>query len=402
MDGLPDRTSWWTESPRIGKRRIRRLGICTTHLPFTARAEYRFISFLFLFSLVRAASTRPKLLLETVVKRLIVLPMSRYPLFDRGQIALADLDQRGHDLHARDCLELADPAAPYRHPEFVELIDRMVAARQKGRPVILMMGGHPVKLGLSRFLVDLIERRLITHLGGNGAVLIHDFELALGGGTSENVPHWIQRGQFGLWRQTGRLNEIVSEAARRGDGLGETVGRVIEEEKFTYRHLSLAAAGWRAGAPVTAHVGVGSDIIHAHANCDGAALGAASYTDFLMFARAIQDLEGGVFLNVGSAVAGPEVYLKALSMARNVARQRGERIADFTTAVFDLVELPADFRSGTPSKDHPQYYYRPWKTILIRTVADGGHSYYFAGDHRATIPTLWSEVVRRMPRTAAA
>jgi hypothetical protein len=161
--------------------------------------------------------------------------------------------------------------------------------------------------------------------------------------------------------------------------------------------------------PVTSHVGIGSDIIHAHASCDGAAFGATSYTDFLIFAATIEkfaheagpqtldsrysafDVPSGVFLNVGTAVAGPEVYLKALSMARNVARQRGQEIRHFTTAVFDLVELPADYRRGPPAKDHPQYYYRPWKTILVRTVADGGRSYYFQGDHRRTIPTLWQE-----------
>jgi len=146
--------------------------------------------------------------------------------------------------------------------------------------------------------------------------------------------------------------------------------------------------------PVTSHVGVGSDIIHAHANCDGAALGAASYTDFLLFARAVEQLEGGVFLNIGSAVAGPEVYLKALSMARNVARREGRSIRRFTSAMFDLVELPENFRDGPPGKQHPGYYFRPWKTILVRTVADGGRSFYFQGDHRRTLPTLWQRLAR--------
>ena len=129
--------------------------------------------------------------------------------------------------------------------------------------------------------------------------------------------------------------------------------------------------------------------------------GAASYTDFLIFAHAISQLEGGVFLNVGSAVAGPEVYLKALSMARNVAARSRERIADFTTAVFDLVELPPNYRQGPPSKNHPQYYYRPWKTILVRTVADGGRSYFFSGDLQLTIPSLWHEAVGRNSSVAA-
>lgn len=326
--------------------------------------------------------------------------MSRYRLFDRSQIALADLATRGHDLRAADCRTLDASFERFEHPEFCELVESMLAARRQGRPVIAMIGGHPVKLGLSRYLIDLMERGVITHLAANGSVLIHDFELAMGGGTSENVARWIQVGQFGLWQQTSRLNDVVSEAAERGEGMGEAIGRVIEEEGFSFRHLSLAAAGWRMGVPVTAHVGIGSDIIHAHPNCDGAALGAASYTDFLIFARTVQELEGGVFLNIGSAVSGPEVYLKALSMARNVARQHGQEIRRFTTAVFDLVSLPADYRTGTPSKEHPQYYYRPWKTILVRTVADGGRSYYFCGDHRSTIPTLWHDVVAAMARRA--
>lgn len=321
--------------------------------------------------------------------------MSRYELFDRSQIALQDLSQRGHDLLAADCKPLGAPFPNYSHPEFGELVAQLVLARRQGRSVVLMMGGHAVKLGLSPYLIDLIERGIVTHLATNGAGIIHDFELAFGGGTSENVSKWIERGQFGLWRQTSRLNDIIFQAANRGEGLGEAVGRVIEEEQMPFRHLSIAAAGWRMGVPITSHVGIGSDIIHAHANCDGAALGAASYTDFLIFAQSIAQLEGGVFLNVGSAVTGPEVYLKALSMARNVASQEGRRIRDFTTAVFDLVELPANYRQGPPSKSHPQYYYRPWKTILVRTVADGGRSYYFSGDLSSTIPTLWRDVMAR-------
>jgi hypothetical protein len=327
--------------------------------------------------------------------------MSRYRLFDRQRIELRDLAERGHDLRSDDCWPLEPVDDPYPHPEYPELVEAIVLARQAGRPVILMTGAHPIKLGLSRFLIDLIERGVITHLALNGAGLIHDFELALGDGTSEDVPRWIRAGQFGLWKQTGLLNDVIAEAAQLGEGMGEAVGQFIEKQRFPRRDLSLAAAGWRQKVPVTVHVGIGSDIIHAHANCDGAALGATSYTDFLIFARAIQDLQGGVFLNVGSAVTGPEVYLKALSMARNVARQDGRQIADFTTAVFDLVELPSEYRHGPPGKEHPQYYYRPWKTILVRTVADGGRSYYFRGDHRQTIPTLWQEVVIRSGAAAA-
>ena len=315
--------------------------------------------------------------------------MSRHPQFDRQRLDLKPLTERGHDLVSAACWPLGPPRERFDHPEFSELVARIVAARKANRPVVLMMGAHPIKLGLSRFLIDLIERGFITHFATNGAGLIHDFELALVGGTSEEVAKWIPVGQFGLWQETAGLNDVISEAAEWNEGLGEAVGRVIEERQFSHRDLSLAAACWRAGIPCTCHVSVGSDIIHSLPNCDGAALGQASFTDFLIFTHTIEQLEGGVYLNVGSAVTGPEVYLKALSMARNVARQDGREIRHFTTAVFDLVPLPSNYRDGTPSKSHPGYYYRPWKTILIRTVADGGTSYYFCGDHRQTIPALW-------------
>jgi hypothetical protein len=328
--------------------------------------------------------------------------MSRYTLFDCSKVELRHLRERGHDLRAENVWPLDKPVETFGHAEFPALVDAIARARSAGRPVVLMMGAHPIKLGLSRYLIDLIERGVVTHLATNGAGMIHDFELALGDGTSEDVPKWIQRGQFGLWKETGRLNEIIREGADRGEGLGEAVGRVIEEEKLPRRDLSIAAAGWRCGAPITSHVGIGCDITHAHASCDGAALGAASYTDFLIFAETISQLEGGVYLNIGSAVTGPEVYLKALSIARNVARQEGREIRHFTTAVFDLGELPDGYRSGPPSKEHAMHYYRPWKTILVRTVADGGTSYYFAGDHQVTIPALWRDCVAALGQRAAA
>ena len=298
--------------------------------------------------------------------------MSRYQEFPREEIELRSFVERGHDLRPEDCQSLRAPVQPIRHPDFDHLVEAIRSARRHDRPVVLMMGGHPVKLGLSRFLIDLIERDMITHLATNGAGLIHDFELSLGAGTSENVPKWIQAGQFGLWSETSRINEIVKVAAERKEGLGEALGRVIEEDRHPRRDLSLAAAGWRCGVPVTSHVSIGSDITHAHANCDGAALGAATYRDFLIFADTIRRLEGGVYLNVGSAVTGPEVYLKALSMARNLARQHGNTIRDFTTAVFDLVDLPPDYlRRPTlqgppplllsPLENHPGSNGRRWR-----------------------------------------
>src|SRR3972149_4851358 len=150
--------------------------------------------------------------------------MSRYELFDVAQVELGDLAERGHEIRAEDCLPLAAPEHPYADPQFDALIERIAAARRKGHPVIVLMGAHPIKLGLSRYLVDLIQRRIITHLGTNGAGIIHDFELAAYGGTSEDVARWIRVGRFGLWRETSRLNELVAEAARKGEGVGGAGG----------------------------------------------------------------------------------------------------------------------------------------------------------------------------------
>jgi hypothetical protein len=166
---------------------------------------------------------------------------------------------------------------------------------------------------------------------------------------------------------------------------------MIAEMAPPHLDVSILAAGHRLGVPVTVHIGIGYDIIHEHPSADGAALGAASYADFLVYAKAIDNLEGGVFLNFGSAVMGPEVYLKALSMVRNVARQEGREVAHFTTAVFDLLDLGQDYHAQAPKTD-PRYYYRPWKTILVRTVSDGGESFYIQGDHRDTLPYLWRKV----------
>jgi hypothetical protein len=227
----------------------------------------------------------------------------------------------------------------------------------------------------------------------NGAGPIHDYELALVGASTESVARYIREGQFGLWADTGRINEAISAGAREGLGLGEAVGRVIEGEQFPYRELSVLAAGVRLNIPVTVHVGIGYDIIHEHPNCDGAALGQTSYQDFLIITQTITRLQGGVMLNFGSAVMAPEVYLKSLAMARNVAHQAGESINRFTTAVFDLIDLgQGDLHSEAP-KDDPRYYYRPYKTILVRTVQDGGESYYLRGDHRATLPALYRRVL---------
>jgi hypothetical protein len=315
-----------------------------------------------------------------------------HPILNRDHLKLKPISERQHDMTLSDVLPLDAPVPPFDDPGLAQVAGRVVRAHRAGKQVILMMGAHVIKCGLSRFVIDLMERGVVTHIGMNGAGPIHDFELALIGATTESVAHYIQEGQFGLWEETGRINEAVRQGVHDGLGMGESIGRTIQEQEFPYRQISILAAGYRLRAPVTVHVGIGYDIIHEHPSCDGAALGAASYHDFLILAHSVSKLQDGVFLNFGTAVMGPEVYLKALSMARNVAHQEGRRINRFTTAVFDLLDLGPDTGREAP-KSHPSYYFRPYKTILVRTVQDGGQSYYIRGDHRATLPNLYQQVL---------
>jgi hypothetical protein len=313
---------------------------------------------------------------------------SKYPIFDRSRLKVKPLAERKSDLSIEAWLGLDDPAPEFSHPELARVAARLDEARRRGAARILMMGAHLLRAGVSRHLIDLIEHGWIDHIAMNGAGAIHDWELARIGATTESVARYIATGEFGLWLETGELNDVVREAAACSLGLGETVGRRIAESDFPYRELSILAAAWRVSVPATVHVGIGYDILHEHPNCDGAAFGEASYRDFLIFARTVERLEGGVLLSFGSAVMAPEVYLKALAMARNVAHQEGRAIRHFATAVFDIVPIRGDIHRELDRSD-PGYYFRPHKTILVRTVADGGESFYFCGPHRATLPALW-------------
>lgn len=312
---------------------------------------------------------------------------SKYEIFDRSRLIVKPLSERVHDLQLHRWLALDDEVPPFDDPALPDVARRLGRAREDNKARIVMMGGHVIRAGVNRHIIDLIERGFISHLALNGAGAIHDYELARIGATTESVARYIQSGEFGLWRETGELNDWINAAAREGFGLGEYAGQRIEQSDFPYRDLSVLAAAWRCSVPATVHVGIGYDILHEHPNCDGAATGTASYRDFLIFAKSVEGLEGGVLLSFGSAVMAPEVYLKALAMSRNVAHQEGREIRYFCTAVFDLVPIGGDIHHELPKTD-PGYYFRPQKTILVRTVADGGESFYFCGDHRATLPAL--------------
>lgn len=317
--------------------------------------------------------------------------------FDKSLLKLKPLKERTHDLDLSVMLYPDSKLTDFTHPNISLLAEKIIKAREKNASVIMMMGAHVIRAGVAPLLIELMEKGLITHFALNGAGAIHDFEFALIGSTTESVAKYISEGQFGLWQETSRINDAAVQGCRDGIGLGESIGRMInEEEDFPHKDISLLNFGYSLHVPVTVHVGIGCDIIHEHPNCDGAALGQTSYTDFLIYAQTISNLEDGVFLNFGSAVIGPEVYLKCLSMARNVAHQRGEKIAHFTTAVFDLLPLEGLDVNETPPKNDPRYYFRPWKTIMSRTVADGGTGYYIQGYHRDTVSALYKELMARV------
>ncbi len=312
-----------------------------------------------------------------------------YPLFDRSQLRIKPLAERTHDLQLADILLPLDRAVTFEHPAIPTLGRRLIEARERSAARVWMMGGHVVRAGVQRHLIDLMGRNLISLIAMNGAGPIHDWEFARIGASTESVARYVSSGEFGLWAETGEMNHAIIEGTREGLGLGEAIGRAIDRGPFPHKDHSVLCAAYRRGIPVTVHIGVGYDIIHEHPTADGAALGQASYTDFLVFAEQIRSLEGGVLLCFGTAVMGPEVYLKALAMARNVAHQHGTHIRHFTTAVFDLIPLGDDTRTQAPKSD-PRYYYRPFKTILVRTVADGGESFYVSGTHDQTVPAVWA------------
>ncbi len=312
-----------------------------------------------------------------------------FPQFDRSRLIVKPLAEREHDLTLSALLELGEPSE-FQHPALPKLAERLKAARTNGAARILMMGAHVLRAGVQRHLIDLMERGLISLIAMNGAGPIHDWEFARIGATTESVAKYVRTGEFGLWRETGEMNDAIRIGAEEGLGLGEAIGRTISTGDFPHKNTSVLAAAFQLGIPVTVHIGIGYDILHEHPNACGASLGRTSYTDFLIFAEEVRKLEGGVLLSFGTAVMGPEVYLKALAMARNLAHQDGKRIAEFTTAAFDLIALDDDYHRQAPKSD-PRYYYRPWKTILVRTVADGGESFYVAGDHRDTLPALHRE-----------
>ncbi|MFB3923885.1 MAG: hypothetical protein ACE145_19355 [Terriglobia bacterium] len=250
-------------------------------------------------------------------------------------------------------------------------------AKQRGRPIIWGLGGHVIKVGLAPILIDLMKRGYVTAIAMNGAAVIHDFEIALAGKTSEDVPAVLTRGQFGMAEETGRyLNEAIAAGDRHALGIGEAVGRFLTRHRGArFRRYSLLAAAYQARVPVTVHVAIGTDIIHMHPAVDAHATGAATHRDFRLLAALVKKMDGGVYLNVGSSVVLPEVFMKCYSLAANLARApRG-----ITTVNLDFIQ-----------------HYRPTENVLSRpTAGRGSRSYALTGHHELMIPLLAAALGRR-------
>jgi len=256
--------------------------------------------------------------------------------------------------------------------------DEILRARARRRPVIWGLGAHVIKVGLSPVVIDLMERGLATAIALNGAGVVHDFELAVAGRTSEDVEAGLVTGSFGMARETGEeVNRAIVEGDRDGLGVGAAVGRHLATRRPRARHLdtSLLAAAWRLGVPATVHVAIGTDIVHLHPSCDPAAVGRATHLDFRTFAGEVARLGGGgVYLNVGSAVVLPEVFLKAVTLARNL----GHRLSDFATANLDFLQS-----------------YRPAVNVVERPVKGSGRGYRLTGHHEILVPLLAAALVER-------
>ena len=273
---------------------------------------------------------------------------------------------------------LASLPAQLAGVDLPELVIHIATAVRNRRPVLLGMGAHVIKVGLNPVLIDLMERGIISAIALNGAGIIHDTEIAMVGRTSEEVADVLGQGAFGAARETGEvLNEAIRRGAANGIGLGEAVGNALLEHNFPHNDQSLLARARELGIPVTVHVAIGTDIIHIHPGADGAAIGRTSHHDFRLFCRLVSELEGGVYLNVGSAVLLPEVFLKALTVVRNL----GHQVRHLTTANFDFIR-----------------HYRPTTNVVHRPTLEGGRGYSFTGHHELMIPLLAAAVVDELAK----
>jgi hypothetical protein len=309
------------------------------------------------------------------IKPLGLEGVSTYPLAERpSKVAVEDFARPfGGESSLREFLaSLPDILAV---KSLRALAAQMRRARESGKPIIWGVGGHVVKVGLAPLIIDLMKRGFVSAVAANGSVLVHDAEIALVGSTSEDVDATLGAGAFGAAEETGRLlNEAARAGARDGIGLGEALGRALSASEPKHADLSLLCAAYSARVPFTAHLAIGADIAHFHPTADGASLGATTHTDFRLLAELVRRMSGGgVYLNVGSAVVLPEVFLKCVTLVRNL----GHTLEDFTTANFDFIQS-----------------YRPLTNVVRRPTGGGaGRGFSVTGHHELTIPLLAAELL---------
>jgi hypothetical protein len=303
-----------------------------------------------------------------------------YPLKSRPSKVAVDLFCRPHEKGGSVSEFLQNFPDILASRNLKELALAIVNARSNGNPVIWGMGGHVIKTGLSPVLIDLMDRGLVSALAMNGSCLIHDFEIALAGSTSEDVEVQLQAGAFGMAEETGRgINQAIEEGVADGLGIGESLGRYLSNLKPSFGKYSLLLQAYLRSIPVTVHVTIGADIIHNHPSISPAAIGEGTHRDFRLLASVIAELnEGGVYLNCGSAVTLPEVFLKCVSLVRNT----GKPLQNFTTANLDFIQ-----------------HYRPAENVLKRPVKEGGRGIALTGHHEIMIPLLAAWLVELSPTT---
>ncbi len=305
--------------------------------------------------------------------------MGRYPEADLNKVRRHSISKRKSKVGRQNLAGIPDFRKPLgdflnglpdilKVRELREVAAAVVSARRKKRPVILMMGAHPIKCGLSPIISDLLKSGVITGIATNGAGAIHDFEMACWGQTSEDVQAGLEDGTFGMARETA---DLINGAVIQGDaqdlGFGESLGLLLNEGKFPYTDNSLLAVCYRLKIPFTVHVAIGTDIVHQHPSTDGAAIGSSSHRDFRILSAQVSNLTGGVVINMGSSVIMPEVFLKALTVSRNI----GHAVKNFTTVNFDMIQ-----------------HYRPNVNVVRRPILSGGKGYTFTGHHELMLPLL--------------
>lgn len=315
--------------------------------------------------------------------------MSRYPEFDPSTVRTVSIHERDNKVQVADFgaprSAPEDPDWLRRLPDFLaarrlrQLVEALRDARRRGRACLFMLGGHVMKTGVSPYLVDLMRRGFITHLASNGSLSIHDVEVSLFGKTSEDVADTLERGVFGMVRETPEfMFAAFRSGAERQEGMGECLGRALVECDAPHRVHSLLANAYELTMPFTVHVSLGGDILHQHPGADGALLGELSMRDFRILAAAVSGLaDGGVVVNLGSAVIMPEVFLKALTLARNA----GRAVRDFTAANLDMLQ-----------------HYRPTENVLQRPTQAGGMALAITGHHEILVPLLHGLLIEGEPR----